>query len=223
MTSSHFILWQPLLLLPSIFPSISNFSYESAVCIRWPEYWSFSFNVILPMSIQGWFPLTLTGLIFLLSKGVSRVFSSTTIQKHYFFSLLYGPSLTSIHGYWKKHSFVGKSMSLLFNALSKFVIAFLPRSKCLLISWLQSLSEVIWSPRNESLSLFLPLTEEIKPSSLVSVKLPSWLKPKFFCLQMLESQYNLGGEEIQKLVWEWFIFKFGLLKAEWSQLMAPGY
>ena len=92
MTSSHFILWQPLLLLPSIFPSISNFSYESAVCIRWPKYWSFSFSVILPMSIQGWFPLTLTGLIFL-SKGLSRVFSSTTVQRHQFFGA--SPSLRS--------------------------------------------------------------------------------------------------------------------------------
>ena len=58
-------------------------------------------------------------------------------------SFLYGPTLTSIHDYWKNHSFIGKVMSLLFNMLSRFVIAFLPRSKCLLISWLQSPSTVI--------------------------------------------------------------------------------
>ena len=75
------ILWCPLL-LPSIFPSIRDFSNESAVCIRWPKYWSFSFSIILPTSVQGWFPLRLPGLIFLLSKGISRVFSSTTVRRH---------------------------------------------------------------------------------------------------------------------------------------------
>ena len=90
---------------------------------------------VLPMNIQHWFPLGLTGLISLLSKGLSRVFSSTTIWKHQFFGpqASYGPTLTSIHDYWKNHSFywmdfVGKVMSLLFNMLSTFVIAFLPRS-----------------------------------------------------------------------------------------------
>ena len=80
--ASHLILWCPLLLLPSIFPSIRDFSNESAVCIRWPKYWSFSFSIILPTSVQGWFPLRLPGLIFLLSKGISRVFSSTTVRRH---------------------------------------------------------------------------------------------------------------------------------------------
>ena len=80
MPSNHLILCLSLLLLPSIFPSTRVFSSESAVCIRWPKYWNFSFSISLS-NIQGWFPLKFTGLIFLLSKGLSRVFSNTTIPK----------------------------------------------------------------------------------------------------------------------------------------------
>ena len=92
-------------LLPSIFPSIRVFSKELAICIRCQ-----SIGVsapILPMNIQGWFPLGLTGMISLLSKGLSRIFSNTTVQKYQFFtlSLLYGPTLTSVHDNWKNHSF----------------------------------------------------------------------------------------------------------------------
>ena len=110
---------------------------------------------VLPLNIQDWFPLGSTGLISLQSKGLSRVFSSTTVQKHQFFhgSLLYGPTLTSIHDSWKNHSFdymdlcwqyfVSKVISLLFNTVSGFVIAFLPKSNHLLILWLQSPSAVL--------------------------------------------------------------------------------
>ena len=86
MPSNHLILCHPLLLLPSIFLSVRVFSNEAALCIRWPKYWSFSFS-INPSNeyFQDWFPLGLTGWIFLLSKGVSRVFSNTTVQKHQFF------------------------------------------------------------------------------------------------------------------------------------------
>ena len=79
MPSDHLILCHPLLILPSIFPSIRVLSNESVLLIRWPKYWSFSFN-------QDWFPLGWTGWISLLSKGLSRVFSNTTVQKHQFFS-----------------------------------------------------------------------------------------------------------------------------------------
>ena len=109
---------------------------------------------VLPMDIQGWFPLGLTALISLQSKGLSGLFSSTTIWKHQFFSaqpfLLYGPTLPSI---LRKtvaltlQTFVAKVMSLLFNTLSWFIIVFLPRKKCLLISWLQSPSTVILEPK----------------------------------------------------------------------------
>jgi len=93
---------------------------------------------VLPMNIQDWFPLGLTHLISLQSKGLSRVFSSTTVQKHQFFSIsfLYGPTHTPVHDYWKNHSFCYMDLCGHFNMLSRLVIAFLPRSKHLLISWL---------------------------------------------------------------------------------------
>ena len=104
---------------------------------------------LLPKNTQDW-SLEWTGWISLQSKGFSKVSSNTTVQKHQFLALsfLYSPTLTSIHDYWKNHSltrwiFVSKGMSLLFNMLSRLVIAFLPRRKCLLISGLQSLSAVI--------------------------------------------------------------------------------
>ena len=84
MPSSHLILSHQLL-LPSIFPSIRVFSNNPAVWIRWPKYWNFIFSISPSMNIQGWFPLGLTGLISMLSKGVSRVFSSITVQRHQFF------------------------------------------------------------------------------------------------------------------------------------------
>ena len=107
---------------------------------------------VLPMNIQGWFPLGLTDLISLQSKGLSRVFSSTAVQKlwhsAYFIVRLSHPYMTSgktiVFTIW---TFVGKVLSLLFNMLSRFVIDFLPRSKCLLISWLQSPSAVILEPK----------------------------------------------------------------------------
>ena len=124
MPSKCLILCFPLLLLLSIFPSIRVFSNELALHIRWPKYqsfnfsivgasaspcWSFNFNIsigrtpVLPMNIQDCFPLELTGLISLQSKRLSRVFSYTTVHKYQFFSTQpsYGPTLTSIHDYWK--------------------------------------------------------------------------------------------------------------------------
>ena len=140
------------LLSPSLpafnLPSIRVFSNEWVLCIMWPKYWSFSFSIVLPVNIQGWFPLGLTGLISLLSKGLSRVFSSTTIRSHqfsaqpFFIVQLLQPYMTTGKAMtiW---IFVGKMISLLFNTLSRFVIVFVPRSKHLLISWLQSPATVI--------------------------------------------------------------------------------
>ena len=90
MPSSHLILCHPLLLLPPILPSIRVFSNESTLRIRWPKYWSFSLSIqwtasVLPMNTQDWSPLGWTGWISLQSKGLARVFSSTTVQKHQFF------------------------------------------------------------------------------------------------------------------------------------------
>ena len=85
MPSNHFILCHPLLLQPSIFPSIRVFSNKSVLHIRWPKYWSFNFNISPPMNTQDWSPLGWIGWISLQSKGLSRVFSNTAVQKHLFF------------------------------------------------------------------------------------------------------------------------------------------
>ena len=161
MPYNHLIVCRPLHLLPSIFQSIRVFSSEPGkACIRWPKYWSFSCSISLSnIHIQGSFPLGLTGLISLLSKGRSRVFSGTLVQKHQLFGVQ--PSLrlnshicTWLLGKNKSNNialivwnFVRKMMSLLLSILSRFVIAFSPRSKCLLISWLQSPSAVILEPK----------------------------------------------------------------------------
>ena len=164
MPSNHLILCCLLLLLPSAFPNIRVFPSELTLRIRWPKYWSFNFS-ISPSSeyIQGWYPLRLTGLISLLFKEFLRVCSSTTVQKHQFFSAPLYPALTSIHDYWKDDTltvqiFVGKIMSLIFNTLSRFVVASLPRSNHLLISSLLSPSSVIlvklpWSSKYKAIGL----------------------------------------------------------------------
>ena len=110
MPSNHLIFCHPLLLPSSIFPSIRVFSNESLLYIRWPKYWSIGVSAsasVLPMNIQDWFPLGWTGWISLQSKGLSRVFSNTTVQKHQssVLSFLYSPTLTSIYDHWKNHSF----------------------------------------------------------------------------------------------------------------------
>ena len=135
MSASHLLLFCPLLLF-SIFHSIRVFPMSRFFASGGQSIGASASASVLLMNIQGWFPLGLTGLIFLKSKGLSRVFSSTTIQKHQFFSaqpflwakchictwLLGKPTTLTI---W---TFVSKVMSLLFNALSSFVIVFLPRN-----------------------------------------------------------------------------------------------
>ena len=86
MLSSHLLLCRPLLLLPSIFPSIRVFSNESVLLLRWPKYWSFSFSISLSNEYSGLIPFWIDSLISLQSRGLSRVFSNTTVQKHQFFS-----------------------------------------------------------------------------------------------------------------------------------------
>ena len=107
MPSNHLILCRPLLLVPSVFPSIRIFSSELALHIKWPKYWSFSFSISPSNECSGLISFRIDCLVFLQSKRLSRVFSSTTVQKHQFFvvSLLYGPTLTYIHDYWKNHDF----------------------------------------------------------------------------------------------------------------------
>ena len=109
MPSNHLILCCPLLLLPSIFPSIRVYFNKSVLHIRWPKYWSFIFNISPSneLNIHSTLKVELTGLNSLKSKGLSRVFFSTTIQKHQFFSAqpsLCFSSQISTHDYWKNHS-----------------------------------------------------------------------------------------------------------------------
>ena len=106
MPSNHLILCHPLLLLPSIFPSIRVFSDDSALRIRWTKYWSFSFSIIPSNEHPGLISFRIDWWIFLLSRGLSRVFSNTTVQKHQFFGTQpsSSPTLTSIHDHWKNHS-----------------------------------------------------------------------------------------------------------------------
>ena len=102
--SSHCILCCPLLLLPPIPPSIRVFSNESTLRIRWPKDWSFSFSISPSSEHPGLISFRMESWISLQSKGFSRVFCNTTVQKHQFFSLLHSPTLTSIHDHWKNHS-----------------------------------------------------------------------------------------------------------------------
>ena len=133
---------------------------------------------VLPMNIQNRFPLGFTGGISLQSKRLSRVFSNTAVEKHQFFicSVFFIVQLS--HPYMTtgktialaKWIFVGKEMSLLFNMVSGLVIAFLPRSKHLLISWLQSLSVVILEPKKiKSLTVSITCHEVVEPDAMILV------------------------------------------------------
>ena len=140
--SNHLILCHPLLLLPSIFPSIRVFSNDSALHITWPKDWSFNFSISSSNEYSGLTSFRIDWFDFLAVQGTVTSLLCTTIQSNSSsaLSLLYGPALTSVNDYWKNHSFdytytfVGKVMCLLFDMLSRFVIALLPSSKQLLIS-----------------------------------------------------------------------------------------
>ena len=157
MPSNHLILCRPLLLPPSIFPSISIFPNESVLHIRWPEYWSFSFSISPSNEYSGMISLRTGWLDLLAVQGTLK----SLLQHHsskasilqcsaFFIVQLSHPYMTTgktIALTFAVQTFVGKVISLLFNMLSRLVMTFLPRSKCLLISWLQLLSAVILEPK----------------------------------------------------------------------------
>ena len=151
MPSNNLILSHPLLLLPSILPSIRVFSNESALHIRWPKYWSFSFNVSPFGEHPGLISFRMDWLDFFAVQGILKSLlqhhsSKASILWHsaFFIVQLSHPYMTIGKTIaLTRQIFAGKVMSLLFNMLSRLVITFLPRSKCLLISWLQSPSAVI--------------------------------------------------------------------------------
>ena len=155
MPSNHFILCHPLLLLPSIFPSIRVFSNESALHIRWPKYWSFIFSISPSNEYSGLIAFMMDWFDLLAVQGTLKTLlqhhsSKASILQHsaFFVVQLSHPYMTTGKTIaLTRWIFVGKVMSLLFKMLSRLAIAFLPRSKCLLISWLQLPSAVIFSPR----------------------------------------------------------------------------
>ena len=154
MPSNHLTLCCPLLLPPSIFPSITVFSNESVLRIRWPKYWGFSFNISPSNEYLGLISFRIDWLDLLPVQGTLKSLlqhhssKASILQRSAFFRVqLSHPYMTTGKTIaLTKLTFVGKVMSLLFNKLSRLVITFLPRSKRLLISWLQSPSAVIWSP-----------------------------------------------------------------------------
>ena len=155
MPSNHLILCHPLLLLPPIFPSITVFSTESALHIRWPKYWSFSFNISPSNEHPGPISFRMDWLDLLVVQGTLKSLlqhhsskASILLRSAFLIVQLSHPYMTTGKTIaLTRWTFVGKVMSLLFNMLSRLVITFLPRSKPLLISWLQSPSGVILEPR----------------------------------------------------------------------------
>ena len=187
------------------------------------------------MNIQGWSPLGLTGLISLQSKGLSRVLSSTTVWKHQFFGA--HSSLWSNSHIWymttgktialTRRTLVGKIMSLLFNMLSRFVIAFLPRSKCLLISWLQSSSAVILEPKkikSVTVSTFSPSVchEEMGPDAMILIFWMLSFKPGFYSPLSPSSRSSLVLLHFLPLEWYhlhiWGCWYF--TRQSWFQLVS---
>ena len=154
MPSSHLILCHPLLLLPPIPPSITVFSNESTLRMRWPKYWSFSFSIIPSKEISWLISFRMYWVDLLAVQGTLKSLlqhhssKASILQRSAFFTVqLSHPYMTT--GKTKaltSQTFLGKVMSLLFNMLPKLVITFLPRSKCLLNSWLQSPSAVTLEP-----------------------------------------------------------------------------
>ena len=155
MPSSHLILCLPLLLLPSIFPSIRVFSNESVLCIRWPKYWSFSLSISPSNEHSGLISFRMDWLDLLAVQGTLKSLLQHHSSKASILQCLALFIVQFSHSYMTtgktigltRWTFVGKVMSQCFNMLSRLVITSLPRSKCLLISWLQSPSAVILEPQ----------------------------------------------------------------------------
>ena len=164
MPSNHLILCRPLLLLPSIFLSIRVFSNESALHIRWPKYWRFSFNISPSNEHSGLISFRMDWLDLLAVQGTLKSLlqhhssKASILQCSAFFIVhLSHPYMTTGKTIaLTRWTFVGKVMSLLFHMLSRLVITFLPRSKRLLVSWLQSPSAVILEPQEIKSVIYLP-------------------------------------------------------------------
>ena len=198
MPSNHLIFSHPLLLLPSIFPSIRVFSKESVLCIRWPTYWSFIFS-ISPCNVHSglisfrmdWLDLlavqeTLRSLLQHHSSKASILWHSA-----FFMVQLSHPYLTGKNIALTRWTFTNKVMSLVFNMLTRLVIAFLPRSNCLLISCLQSSSAVILETKKiKSVDIML---SEIRPSQKTMLPLIWTERLCLWYIFMLKPNPQCGG------------------------------
>ena len=173
--SSHLILWCPFSFCPQSFPASGTFLMSWLFTLDDQNTGASASASLLPRSIQGLFPLRLIGLISFLSKGPSGVFSSTTVEgmSSLAFCLLYGPALTKVHDHWEDTwIFVGRVMSLIFNTLSRFVVAFLPRSNHLLISWMWSPTTVILEAKKRKFVTNFPFSlsichEVVRPDAMI--------------------------------------------------------
>ena len=192
MPSNHLILCHPLFLLPSIFPSIRVFLNESALRIKWPKDWSFSFNISPSSEHPGLISFRMDCLDLLAVQGTLKSLLQHHSSKVSIFQRSAFLTVQLSHPYMTtgktialtRQTFVGKVMSLLFNMLSRLVIAFLPRSKRLLISWLQSLSAVILEPKkikSDTVSTVSPsISHEVMgPDAMILVFWMLSFKPTF--------------------------------------------
>ena len=159
MPSNYLILCHPLLLLPSIFPSIRVFSKESVLHLRWPKDWSFSFSISPSNEYSGLISFIINLFNLLVAQGIIKSLlehhssKASILQCSAFFIVQHShPYMTIGNIALTRQTFVGQVMSLLFNMLSRLVIAFLPSSKRLLVSWLQSPSAVILEPPQNKIS-----------------------------------------------------------------------
>ena len=182
MPSSHLILCHPLLLLPPISPSIRIFCSESTLPMRWPKYWSFSFSIIPSKEIPGLISFRMDCLDLFAVQGTLKSLlqhhsSKPSILQHsalFTVRLLYPYMTTGKTIVLTRQTYFGKVMSLFFNMLSKLVITFLPRSKRLLISWLQSPSAVILEPpkiKSDTVSTLSPSSchEVMGPDAMIFI------------------------------------------------------
>ena len=203
MPFNHLILCHPLLFLPSIFPSIRVFSSESALHIRWPKYWSFSFSISPSNEYSGLTSLRMVWLDLLVVQGTLKSLlqhhsSKASILWHsaFFIVQLSHPYMTTRKTIaLTRWTFVGKVMSLLFNMKSRFVIAFFPRSKPLLNSWLQSPSAVILEPpkiKSVTVSTVSPCIchEVMGPDAMILVLSMLSLSPTFHSPLSLSSKVS---------------------------------
>ena len=179
MPPNDLILCHPLLLLPSIFPSIRTLSNETVICIRWPKNWSFSFTINPFNEYSGLISFRMDWLDLLAVQGTlkslfqhhSSEASNLRCSAFFIVQLLHPYITTGKTIVLTRWTLVGKVMSLLFNMLSSLVIAFLPSSKCLLISWLQSPSAVILKPpKIKSATVSLSICHEVMgPDAMIFV------------------------------------------------------